>query len=486
MTVPFQRLWIRPVVAAGVIATALPGCRRVPGADNGFVTKWTETHYALARAERLSPPVASRATAYAAIALYEGWAASSDSLRSLAGQLNGLDSLPRPSPGARTDRALVAVEAQTAVLRHLFQGGFASTAVAITALRDSLVAVRAAAGVDERTRTASAEYGDRLGRAIAVWADRDGFSTRVLSYAVGRRPDAWVPTVVTSQYRSQNLSAQTDVVILDNPTGKGQGAGLTTERSLTVNRPKTPAAANTPGINPTVALEPGWGTLRPFVLTGSDRCPPPDPVPFSSEKGSPFYLEADSIYRLGRNLTPAQKRIAYFWADNPGESGTPAGHWMSVIAGLAKQWSLSPERAVEAYALTAVAVADAFIGCWTAKFGVNLLRPVTYINRYIDKDWQPLLNTPPFPSYTAGHSTQSAAAAEVLTALFGDERPYDDATHVNLGHPVKRLPSFRAAAEEAGQSRWYGGIHFPMDHRGGKVQGVCIGRRVIDRVKTRR
>src|SRR5512132_3806291 len=103
--------------AAVLALAALAGCgRRAPPADVGFVARWTATHYALARAERLSPPVASRVSAYAAIALYEGWAAFSDSLRSLAGQLNGLDSMPRPAAHDRYDPALVAMEAQTVVL----------------------------------------------------------------------------------------------------------------------------------------------------------------------------------------------------------------------------------------------------------------------------------------------------------------------------------------------------------------------------------
>ena len=475
----------RSFLAAGV-AVVVSGCTTVPPADVGFVAKWTETHYALARAERLSPPVAARVSAYAAIALYEGWAAAGDSLRSLAGQLNGFDSLPAVPGGARLDPALVALEAQTVVLRGMYRGGFASTDVAITALHDSLVGVRTGAGVTEAALQRSLEYGNVLGLAVLDWAGRDGFAARTLAYTPRGTPDAWQPTATEAQFRAQNLSAQSDVVLLDNPTGKAQAGALTGERSLSINRPKTAKSSNAPGINPTTALEPGWGALRPFALTAADQCPVPPPLQFSAEPGSPFYKQAREIYDLGRNLTEAQRKIAYFWADNPGESGTPAGHWMSVVAGLAGQWHLSPERTVEAYALTAIAVADAFIGCWREKFQTDLIRPVTYIQRYIDPTWQTLLNTPPFPTYTAGHSTQSAAAAEVLTGLFGEDRPYDDATHVTLGHGVKRLASFRAAAEEAGQSRFFGGIHFRMDHDGGKTLGSCIGRTVLARVKTRR
>ncbi|HEX7023456.1 MAG TPA: hypothetical protein VF187_01450 [Gemmatimonadales bacterium] len=171
-----------PSVAAAVLLAAAACARPLPPADRGFVAQWTRTHYALARAERLSPPVASRTSAYAAIALYEGWAAFSDSLRSMAGQLNGLTSLPRPDKGVRYDPALVAMEAQTAVLRELYKEGFASTGVAITTLHDSLVAVRTAAGVSQEVRDRSLQYGTALGQAILGWAAQDGFASRSLAY----------------------------------------------------------------------------------------------------------------------------------------------------------------------------------------------------------------------------------------------------------------------------------------------------------------
>src|SRR5436309_14418195 len=143
-----QRIPLVRCATLGPALALLAGCTRVPSADAGFVTRWTETHYALARAERLSPPVASRVSAYAAVALYEGWAAFSDSLRSLAGELNGLGPLPRPRRDERYDPALVAIQAQTVALQQLYQGGFASTTVAITRLHDSLLAARATQGVN--------------------------------------------------------------------------------------------------------------------------------------------------------------------------------------------------------------------------------------------------------------------------------------------------------------------------------------------------
>lgn len=471
----------QPVLLALTVAA---GCgRAVPPAEADFVAKWTATHYALARAERLSPPVASRASAYAAMALYEGWAAFSDSLRSLVGQLNGLVVLPRPSPEERYDQALVAMEAQTVVLRDIYGEGFASTGIAIGALRDSLLAAREQLGISPEIRSRSLAYGAELGAAIVAWAAQDGFAARESSYTPPTGAGFWIPTATEAQYRSQNLSAERDFVGFDNPTAAAR-PGEAADRSITVNRPKRPNKT-VPGINPLFALEPNWGDLRPFALNSGADCPPPPALAFTTTRGSPLYEEARQVYEMTRGLTEEQKRLAYFWADNPGESGTPSGHWMSVVSNLAGQWNLSAERTVEAYALTAIAVADAFIGCWYQKFTTNILRPVTYIQRYIDPKWQPLLNTPPFPTYTSGHSTQSAAAAEVLTALFGDNRPYDDPTHVTLGHPVKRLSSFREAAHEAGISRIYGGIHFPMDNLAGRAQGECIGKSVLSRVRTR-
>jgi hypothetical protein len=210
------------------------------------------------------------------------------------------------------------------------------------------------------------------------------------------------------------------------------------------------------------------------------------PMPYSEDRGSAFYQQADSVYRFGKGLTEAQREIAYFWADNPGESGTPSGHWLGIMSQLAVTRGLTPERAAEMYALAAIGMADAFIASWRLKYRVNLLRPVTYIQRFIDPKWHPLLLTPPFPEFTSGHSIQSAATAEILTALLGDSTAFDDGTHIPLGHPPRHLASFRAAAAEVGISRIYAGIHYPMSNWLAQEQGRCVGKTVLQRIHTRR
>ena len=174
-------------------------------------------------------------------------------------------------------------------------------------------------------------------------------------------------------------------------------------------------------------------------------------------------------------LSPEQEAIARFWSDDPGATPTPPGHWISILTQVVRALDLPLDRAAEAYALVGIAVADAFISCWNAKYRDNVLRPVTYIRRLIDPDWTPLLITPPFPEYTSGHSVQSAAAAHVLSKLFG-RLAFTDRTHERRGLAPRSFGSFMEAAREAAISRLYGGIHFRAACERGFDQAICIGK----------
>ena len=174
------------------------------------------------------------------------------------------------------------------------------------------------------------------------------------------------------------------------------------------------------------------------------------------------------------NCTAADSAIVFFWADNPIQSGTPGGHSMLITTQVLWQGNYNLETAAEAYARVGVAVADAFISCWQAKFTYNLCRPITYIRTYINPAWNSMITTPNFPEYTSGHSVQSGAAARVLTAMFGANYSYIDST----GYPdlaPRSFNSFDAFANEAAISRLYGGIHYrdAIDH--GLTEGDCIG-----------
>lgn len=462
--------------------------RPIPPADPQFVAEWMRNYYGLIRAERISPPVAARVLAYASVALYEGLAATSPKLVSLAGQVNGLDSLPRPQPGRRYDPVIVALAAQRAVLDTLFVEGLPATRAAIGTLTDSLERARIALGIPREVQVDSREFGGRLGAAILAWADRDGFNeTRVRPFKPRVGPQFWVNDSRADEYTPQNLSATRDFVALDNPSAALRG-GEVSERALAVTRPKAADIRSLKAVNPTGATEPYWGTLRPFALRSADECPTPPPAEWSTSPSSKFYAEAKRVVDVSRTLTEEQRQTVLYWADNPGQTGTPTGHWTAIASQLVTQLDLSAEQAAEMFVLMTLAQADAFIAIWHEKYRLSLIRPVTfitnYIRRHIDSTWTPVIVTPSFPEHPSGHSGQSAAAAATLTALLGPVA-FEDSTNLTIGHPVRRYRSFQEAADEAAMSRLYGGLHYPIGNESGKVLGRCVARVVLERLRTR-
>ncbi len=198
-------------------------------------------------------------------------------------------------------------------------------------------------------------------------------------------------------------------------------------------------------------------------------------------------------YRQSFLNTDEEKAIARFWTDNPGSftppfgtpTGLPSGHWMLIAQQALAARGADLTDAVETFALTGIALHDAFLNCWTWKYRYNLLRPITYVHRYIDSTWTTLINTPQFPEHTSGHSVASPAAATVLTATLG-ALPFTDHSHDTRGHVARSFASFSHAAQEAARSRLYGGIHYPHAIEAGFAQGEQIGALVLARIRTRR
>lgn len=242
------------------------------------------------------------------------------------------------------------------------------------------------------------------------------------------------------------------------------------------------------------AVEPHWGKMRPVVMERPEDYRPPVPMAFGTEKGHPFYQQAMQVYDHSKSMSHEDSVVALFWDCNPFHLTTqghlnfatkklsPGGHWMS-IAGLAcTQVNASLHQTTSAYLLTAIALYDGFISCWDEKYRSNLIRPETFINAHIDENWRPLLQTPPFPEYTSGHSVISSAASVALTAVFGDEFAFADDTETGYGLPVRYFPSFYQAASEAAISRFYGGIHYMEAITHGQAQGKKIGEAVVSRI----
>jgi len=237
-----------------------------------------------------------------------------------------------------------------------------------------------------------------------------------------------------------------------------------------------------------------WNTMKPMVLDSAAQFAPARPPKYETKPGTPFYKLVKEVYDINKNLTPEQKLIAKYWDDNPfviehaghmaygNKKITPGGHWMGIAAQIIKQEKASPVKAAKTFALTSIALYDGFIACWDEKYRSAYVRPVTVIKDIMDKDWMPLLQTPPFPEYTSGHSTITASAATVLTKLYRDNLVFEDSSDYKYIGLKRKFTSLSAAAEECSMSRVYGGIHYTISVNTGAAMGKQVGGLVIKKV----
>ena len=438
--------WLCIVLTALACATvqaqaSAPGSARAADEYSANVaTEWFTLALQLTQqTPGFSPPVASRALAYLGLALYESTAPGVPRSASLAGQLNELSSLPWAQPDEPLHWPSVANASLALMTRMMFSNASAENKARIDALERTLP-IKYAADFDPAVVTAeinnrSETFGKLMAMALMTWARTDGGH------------EAWGPPRRT---RAPYVP----------PSGAGQWS------------------ATPPAFAP--ALLPWWGENRPFALKHAGDCPAPPPPAYSEEPASAFYQEALEVYRISSQATQEQRQYALYWADDPGKTPTPAGHWVHIATDLLKARKATLASAAETYASLTVAMADAFIAAWHTKYLINLLRPVTYVQLVIDSHWAPnLMHTPPFPEYPSGHSVQSAAAATVLSRHFGADTPFTDNAHNDRGWGPRSFSSLKAAAEEAAMSRLYAGIHFRSGVELGKGQGECVARAVL-------
>tara|TARA_R110002012_G_scaffold320819_3_gene545814 strand:+ start:19267 stop:20595 length:1329 start_codon:yes stop_codon:yes gene_type:complete len=235
------------------------------------------------------------------------------------------------------------------------------------------------------------------------------------------------------------------------------------------------------------AIEPEWQTIRPFFIKDLEAYAPAPMALFDMTEGSPFHNQLMEVYTTTNELNDERKLIANFWDCNPFKvkfSGhmaigvkkiSPGGHWMGITGIATQKAKLSFAETSYIHALVAMTLHDAFISCWKAKYDTDRIRPETVINQKVDQRWRPLLQTPPFPEYTSGHSVISRASAVILTGYFGDNFDFIDSSETYFGLPERPFPSFLYASEEAAISRLYGGIHFRDAIENGLAQGEKIG-----------
>lgn len=390
------------------------------------------------------PMIGARNYAYANIAAYEVIAAGNGRVyQSLAGQIKSMPRMP-VWKGGPINYPLAAVLAFTKVGNAVtFPEG------SMMEYYEHVLNEADEAGMPDDVRKNSVLFADQMSQQVMAWAKGDHYAqTRsAQKYTVLDEDGRWVPT----------------------PPMYAQG------------------------------MESHWNEIRTLVLDSASECMPARPPKYNmKDTTATFYKLAREVKVIGENLSPEQKHIADFWDDNPFKmnvSGhvmfatkrfSPSGHWMN-IAGIAAEKSGADFNAtVYAYTKTAIALFEGFISCWDEKYRSNVVRPETVINKYITPDWSPYIQTPPFPSYTSGHSVISAAAAEVMTNIYGDNFHFTDTSSTEFGIAPRSFTSFRQAAQEAGLSRLYGGIHYRSDLDSGTLQGIKVGRLVVDRLKMRK
>lgn len=384
-----------------------------------------------------SPPVASRVYVYPTIAAYSIMQkAYPEKYKSLEGQLNDYSSIsdindPNIIPN------LSAIHAFLVVGKSLI---FSENK--IDEYRENLYKDLQKLGLPKRKLNQSIAYGEIVANEILKWADNDFYKqTRTYpKYTIQREDRYWKPT----------------------PPDYMEG------------------------------IEPHWNKIRPMIIPYANIFNPPPPLKIDMNYGSPFYDELLEVYRVGRQINEnnddsEESKIAAFWDCNPYVSHhkghamfatkkiTPGGHWIGITKIATELSNDSFDEAINSYLQVSIALFDGFISNWDTKWNTLVVRPETLINQYIDEEWLPKLQTPPFPEYTSGHSVISKASAVVLTKIYGDDFSFDDTTEVKYGLPIRSFSSFMHAADEAAISRLYGGIHYRMAIEHGVIQGERVG-----------
>ena len=382
-----------------------------------------------------TPPVAGRIYAYSNLAYYEAIRFKNTNANSITKKLKGFETMPIPDKSKQYDYSVSAVKS------------FFTVAKALTFSKDSLTVTENSLlntfqnTTDEVVYKNSIALGDSIALIILKRAAVDNYKkTRGMPrYSVFNNHGKWQQT--------------------------------------------PPDYAD--------AVEPNWRLIAPLLLDSAAQFKPAPPPPFNLNKNSQYYKELLEVFTISKQITPSQDTIAHYWDDNPfvtehsghlmfaNKKTTPGGHWMGIIDILCTQTKAFEVKTASAYAFASCAIFDGFISCWDEKYRSSTIRPIIVIRENITPEWNALLQTPPFPEYTSGHSVITAAAAKVLTQIFGNAVAFHDTTELKYLGLERSYSSIQHAADEAAISRLYGGIHYRSAISAGKKQGQQIGQLYI-------
>jgi membrane-associated phospholipid phosphatase len=421
------------------------GCARFsphPLREQDVASAWADMTLRITRyTPANSPTFASRALGYIGLTMYESVVHGYPEYQSLSGHLNGLDSLPQPQPGAAYDWVLALNAGQAYILKNIYLQTSDENKRSIDSLETAVYQYFSKKAADGETAERSTAYGRAVASIIFEWSKTDGGHRGYLknfdkTYVQPRRPGAWRPPLYAQSFSHH-------------------------------------------------PLHPHWGENRTF-LKQSAALPTPAMIPYDTTPGSAYRQQFMLVYEKDKILTQDEKEAALWWGDDPAETFTPPGHSYALASIALRKTNPLLIQWAETYARVGLAVADAFICCWKWKYHHFSERPNTFIPEFIDREFESFWPDPPFPAFPSGHAIQSAAAATVLTDLFGEPFAFTDSTHVgrppdglrNVEFKARSFRSFWEFAVETANSRFYGGIHTPQDNQAGQDAGVAIGQYV--------
>ena len=385
-----------------------------------------------------NPPLGARFFSYACLAGYEVVAQNDSAYKSMHGILNGFPEVRKPDSIDTYSAELSAALAMLETAKKMQPSG-----KLLQKYQDRLLDSCRTIGFDEETIAGSQKYGLAISKQILKYAKADKYNliSNFPRYEPKEVKGSWYPTP--------------------------------------------------PGYFPPV--EPFFNTVRPFTLDSASQFKPAPPVAFSEDRNSEFFKLMKRNY--DDKLVTEHQVIAAFWDCNPfalDNKGhllvgmkkiSPGSHWMGITDIACRQGKTDFAKTLKINSVVAIGMMDGFMTCWDEKYRSNRIRPETAIRKYIDPQWRPFLQTPPFPEYLSGHSVVSAAVSVILTHYLGDNFGYDDTVEERFGLKSRHFKSFHEAAKEAAISRFYGGIHFMDAIDEGVVQGNKVGHWVVGKLE---
>lgn len=388
-----------------------------------------------------SAPVAGRSYSYFAISMYESSVEQFPELQSLSNQLNGFQRVTWKKEGQAINWSLVADAVDFEVLSYLYRNMPPSNLEKLNTLHDSIQR-KVSKKCSSSVRTYSLNYAHELAQEIIAWSKLDGADDCFDK----NFPESYVPPVCEACWKRTH-----------------------------------------PGY--IVAMQPYWGSNRPHIKTSPDVAKECKVFPFSTDTSSVMYQEAKNVYINSLTKNPEYEVIAEFWDDASGFTGTPAGHFFSIAQQMSKKYKLSCDQTLELYVKLGIAINESFIQVFKYKYQYNLIRPISYIHKYIENQFNTRLATPPFPEYPSGHSMQSGASTQVMKSFFGNEILIEDATNnfrKDIDGRTRIYQSFDEMAEEISISRFYGGIHYKRTLDESLLLGKKMGDFIVETVKCRK